>query len=122
MISFFLITPLGFFMGMFFPTGMKLLRMANLSLIIPKMWAVNGIGSVLGATLSISISISYGFSYAILLGGVTYLFIVVMAVAIRSRTLQIRGGKRFDERKVPGFTPIPVRSSHFENSREPVSL
>jgi hypothetical protein len=122
MISFFLLMPLGFFMGMLFPTGMKLLQKANLSSIIPKMWAVNGIGSVLGATLSISISISYGFSYAILLGGVTYLFIVVMAVAVRSRTLQIRGGKRFAERKVPGFTPIPVRSSHFENSREPVSL
>ena len=109
-------------MGMLFPTGMKLLRKANLSSIIPKMWAVNGIGSVLGATLSISISISYGFSYAILLGGMTYLFIVVMAVAIRSRMFQFRGRKRFAVKKVPAFAPIPVRSSHLESNREPVSL
>ena len=120
MISFFLIAPLGFFMGMLFPTGMKMLRKANLSSAIPKMWAVNGIGSVLGATLSIAISISYGFSYALMLGVAIYLFFVPISGLFRSWRLKINARKRCVIKKMPALLPNPTQLSTSEKVREPI--
>jgi predicted membrane-bound spermidine synthase len=78
LVSFTLLFPLGFFLGMPFPLGMKLLDEFSLKQYVPRMWGVNGIGSVLGSTLAIALAISYGFSYAMSLGAVLYfsLFII----------------------------------------------
>jgi spermidine synthase len=77
-ISFLLLTPLGFFMGMPFPLGMKLLAESGLKQYVPRMWGVNGIGSVLGSALAIILAISFGFSYSMILGAILYLLIVIL--------------------------------------------
>jgi hypothetical protein len=73
-----LLIPLGFFLGMPFPLGMKLLDEFNLQQYVPRMWGVNGIGSVLGSTLAIALAISYGFSYAMSLGAVLYFSLFIL--------------------------------------------
>jgi hypothetical protein len=78
LISFLLLMPLGFFLGMPFPLGMKLLDELGLGRYVPRMWGVNGIGSVLGSTLAIALAISYGFSYAMILGAILYIFIFII--------------------------------------------
>jgi hypothetical protein len=120
MISFILIAPLGFFMGMLFPTGMKMLREANLSSVIPKMWTVNGIGSVLGATLSIAISISYGFSYALMFGVAIYLFFVPMSALFRLWRLKISARRRLVVKKAPTLLPNPTRLYASDKVRESI--
>lgn len=77
-VSFVLLLPLGLFLGMPFPLGMKLLDELGLQQYVPRMWGVNGIGSVLGSTLAIALAISFGFSYALFLGIISYfsLFII----------------------------------------------
>jgi spermidine synthase len=77
-ISFLLLAPLGFFMGMPFPLGMKLLAESGLEQYVPRMWGVNGIGSVLGSALAIILAISSGFSYSLILGAILYFFIVIL--------------------------------------------
>ena len=78
LVSFLLLMPLGFFMGMPFPLGMKLLSEFGLENYVPRMWAVNGIGSVLGSALSIALSISFGFSYAMTLGALLYFSMFIL--------------------------------------------
>jgi len=73
-ISFLLLMPLGFFLGMPFPLGMKLLDELGLEHYVPRMWGVNGIGSVLGAALAIS----FGFSYAMTLGAILYISLFIL--------------------------------------------
>ena len=76
--SFILLMPLGFFLGMPFPLGMKLLAELDLEHLVPRMWGVNGIGSVLGSALSIALAISFGFSYALILGIALYSLIYIL--------------------------------------------
>lgn len=78
LISFLLLMPLGFFLGMPFPLGLKLLDELGLGRYVPRMWGVNGIGSMLGSTLAIALAISYGFSYAMILGAILYIFIFII--------------------------------------------
>src|ERR671922_1037937 len=66
------LAPIGFLMGMPFPTGVRLLK-AHLPEYIPWMWAINGAFSVLGAVLAIALGIMYGSSYALILGISIYL-------------------------------------------------
>lgn len=77
-ISFLLLAPLGFFMGMPFPLGIKLLAESGLEQYVPRMWGVNGIGSVLGSALSIILSIRFGFSYSMIIGAILYFLIGIL--------------------------------------------
>ena len=61
------IAPLGFFMGIPFPKAG--LRIGTL---IDWGYAVNGLGSVLGATLIVLVAFNYGFRAALLLGALLY--------------------------------------------------
>jgi hypothetical protein len=61
-----------------FPLGMKLLDEFSVRQYVPRMWGVNGIGSVLGSTLAIALAISYGFSYAMSLGAVLYFSLFIL--------------------------------------------
>jgi hypothetical protein len=63
-----LIAPLGFFMGMPFPRGV--LRVGPL---VDWGFAVNGVGSVLGATAVILCAFTFGFRVSLLLGALAYL-------------------------------------------------
>jgi len=78
LISFLLLMPLGFVLGMPFPLGIKLLDEFGLEHYVPRMWGVNGVGSVLGSTLAIALAISFGFSYALTLGSIIYISISIL--------------------------------------------
>jgi predicted membrane-bound spermidine synthase len=77
LVSLLLLMPLGFFLGMPFPLGMKLLHELGLERYVPRMWGVNGIGSVLGSTLAIAWAISFGFSYSMIIGALLYFFLFI---------------------------------------------
>jgi len=64
-----LLAPLGFFMGMPFPLGIKLLERTSPD-IIPWVWGINGATSVLATVLSTAVAISYGFTFALVIGGI----------------------------------------------------
>ena len=78
---------MGFFLGMPFPLGMKLLDEFGLQQHVPRMWGVNGIGSVLGSTLSVALAVIFGFSYAMLLGTLLYVSLIILF----SFTLRVKG-------------------------------
>lgn len=63
----------GFFMGMPFPRGLKLIGDSGRGEIVPVMWGVNGVMSVVGSVLSVILSMSIGFTGAMVVGAVVYL-------------------------------------------------
>ncbi|MBI3583662.1 MAG: hypothetical protein HY096_06895 [Nitrospinae bacterium] len=71
LISFAFLFPLGFFMGMPFPTGIKLLERYNAG-IIPWAWCINGCSSVVSSVLVILIALSFGFKITLILSAVAY--------------------------------------------------
>ena len=68
----------GFFMGMPFPRGLALLGESDRKDIIPLMWGINGIMSVVGSVLSIILSMSFGFNLALATGAIIYLIVAVV--------------------------------------------
>ncbi|KAF0216003.1 MAG: hypothetical protein FD174_3896 [Geobacteraceae bacterium] len=71
MLLFLLLMPLGLFMGIPFPIGLKLLGERNASL-IPWAWVINGCLSVLAPLLTIMAAIGIGFRWVLLLGALAY--------------------------------------------------
>lgn len=67
-----LLIPVGFFLGIPFPSGLRILKRAFPSE-VAWMWGINGVSSTLGCTLSVSFGVLYGFSQTLLAGGVCYL-------------------------------------------------
>src|SRR5919108_1688835 len=80
------LAPIGFLMGMPFPTGIRLLK-ADRPEYIPWMWAINGAFSVLGAVLAIALGIMYGSSYALILGISIYLIALGISFASKKKTI-----------------------------------
>jgi len=70
-LTFIFIMPLGLFMGIPFPTGLKILSERNESM-IPWAWAINGCFSVLAPVLAVMLSIVIGFKMVLWLGALTY--------------------------------------------------
>jgi hypothetical protein len=54
--------PLGTCLGMYFPTGVELLRRRERRL-VPWAWAVNGVGSVASTVLAVILAMAIGFSW-----------------------------------------------------------
>jgi len=75
-----LLAPLGFFMGMPFPLGIKLLG-NNSQEIIPWVWGINGATSVLATVLSTAVAISVGFTFALALGGISYAILILIIMS-----------------------------------------
>ena len=73
-ISWALIFPIGFFLGMFFPQGLKRLGGYDKNL-IPWAWGFNGYMSIVGSAMSISLSRFAGFSSLLLIAAFLYLTI-----------------------------------------------
>ncbi len=71
-IWFIMLLPLGFFMGIPFPTGMKILG-EQCQTLIPWAWAINGCMSVLAPILTIIIALVTGFQIILWLSALTYL-------------------------------------------------
>ncbi len=72
-----LIAPLGFFMGMCFPTGIRLLAKRDPAIVA---WAygVNGAASVLGSVITVVLAIAFGF--AVVQWFATGLYVVAAAL------------------------------------------
>jgi spermidine synthase len=66
-----LLFPLGFFMGIPFPSGLYFLKKES-DQNVPWMWGINGATSVCGSILATVVGIMWGFHYAMALGVVTY--------------------------------------------------
>ena len=73
-----LIAPLGLFMGMPFPLGIRLVG-AKWPLLVPWGWCANGCASVLGSILPVIIALAWGFQLVFFLAALFYLlsFLVV---------------------------------------------
>lgn len=65
------ILPMGLVMGLFFPTGMKLVKQTNAAE-APWYWALNGIWGVLSSAIAIFISIYVSVSLNFVIGAVCY--------------------------------------------------
>jgi hypothetical protein len=63
--------PLGFVLGMFFPTGLERLRRAEPRL-VPWAWAVNGVASVAATVLAGILGIELGFTRVALVAVAVY--------------------------------------------------
>ncbi len=70
-ISFLLIFPLGFVLGMPFPLGIRMLS-GSRRVLIPWAWAVNGCASVLGSILPMMVALSFGFPTVLVLASLVY--------------------------------------------------
>ncbi len=83
--SIILLFPLGFFMGVPFPTGMSILTDSS-DQSIPWMWGVNGAMSVLGSVLATALGIIWGFTYAMALGALAYFIALLCAWYWRTKS------------------------------------
>jgi hypothetical protein len=72
-----LVLPLAWFMGMLFPSGMRLMAGEN-PRAVPWMWGVNGISSVTGSVLAMILAKYWGFSNVLLLGLILYALVVAL--------------------------------------------
>lgn len=76
-ISVILIFPLGFFMGMPFPTGLGLINDEQKKF-IPLAWGVNGFFSVIGTVSAMILAMTIGFKFVFILSGIIYLLAMVL--------------------------------------------
>ena len=67
-----ILAPLGLVMGMFFPSGIQIVRRGNVSF-VPWAWGVNGCASVVATVLSVMLAMSHGFRFVTLLALAVYL-------------------------------------------------
>jgi predicted membrane-bound spermidine synthase len=77
LISGILIFPLGFLMGIPFPSGISLMR-RSYKKDIPWMWGINGTFSVLGSAFAIVIAMSSGFTSGLISGALGYFVIFLI--------------------------------------------
>ncbi len=73
-----LLIPLGFILGIPFPTGINLAKEMGFENSIPWLYGINGTMSVLGSILAIIISTTIGFSTSLILGTLFYLVIALI--------------------------------------------
>jgi len=71
-----LLAPLGFVMGMAFPSGLRLASVADPAG-IPVHWGANAVASTLGSALATALAMAYGFNAALLLGAALYLAVAL---------------------------------------------
>ncbi len=83
-ITFILLFPLGLFMGMPFPLGIRVVS-SLLGRGIPLYWGLNGIMSVFGSITAVMIGVTLGFTFTTLAGGASYLFAAICAIIFSTR-------------------------------------
>ena len=79
--------PLGLVMGMFFPTGIHIVRRANVDF-VPWAWGVNGCASVVGTVLAVILAMQWGFRTVTMIALVIYLA-GVLAMRASARRLPV---------------------------------
>ena len=80
-VSIMLIFPLGMFLGMAFPLGIRLLEKDGATM-IPWVWGINGACSVLGSILAWGIALNFGYNVTIWSGMIVY---ILAGIAIITR-------------------------------------
>jgi hypothetical protein len=78
--------PLGVFMGVCFPSGLRVAHQANAQA-VAALWGVNAVTSVMGSALAMVIAISAGFSVSLVVGGLFYLLAAGLAYVTWPRLL-----------------------------------
>ncbi len=85
--TFILLLPLGFFIGIPFPSGMRMLKIEKQD--VPLAWGVNGLASVFGSVLATVIGVAINFSTALLLSVLSYIMVIVCTIIISARLKKI---------------------------------
>jgi len=80
-LTFVSIFPLGFFMGIPFPSGLRLLKTEKIR--IPVVWGINGISSVFGSVLATVLGVAVGFHFALIISIFAYC-LVIFSILIKS--------------------------------------
>jgi hypothetical protein len=80
-----MLIPLGFAMGMPFPTGLRSLakESAVYSSAIEWAWAMNAASSVLGSVLAMVIAIRFGLNATLACGAVAYAFALLVSNTLK---------------------------------------
>lgn len=86
LISGLVLTPLGFAMGMPFPTGLRALHGAG-ETTIEWAWAMNASASVLGSVLAMVIAIQAGLSVTLACGAAAYAMAALLIVTLKRRNI-----------------------------------
>ncbi|MCL4416048.1 MAG: hypothetical protein M1365_05030 [Actinobacteria bacterium] len=73
-----LLIPLGFILGIPFPTGINLTKEMRFESSVPWLYGINGTMSVLGSVLALTISTILGFTASLILGTLCYLAIALI--------------------------------------------
>jgi hypothetical protein len=81
-VSISVIFPMGLLMGLFFPTGMRLVNYVSSS-DTPWYWALNGIFGVLCSALAVLISIYVGISTNFYIAAACYAFVLIAQIGLR---------------------------------------
>ena len=81
-----LISPIGLLLGMFFPTGMQIVR-SNSPEEIPWYWALNGIFGVLFSAIAVFISIYFGISQNFYIAAFCYATTTIALAGLREKTV-----------------------------------
>ena len=79
--------PLGFLMGVPFPSGLRVAYQVD-QRAIAAFWGANAVTSVLGASLAMALAVSIGFSAVLLLGAALYSGVAVLAARSWPRILR----------------------------------
>ncbi len=76
--------PVGFLMGIPFPSAIRLARSYESSDFVPWMYGINGTMSVLGSVATIAVSTVFGFTSALVIGAVCYVLTAVIFLLRKS--------------------------------------
>jgi len=78
LISSLILIPIGFILGIPFPTGIRLAEEIGCKNFITWMYGINGTMAVLGSVTAISLSTVFGFSVSIIIGVLCYLAVAII--------------------------------------------
>ncbi|MCL5072443.1 MAG: hypothetical protein M1308_16360 [Actinobacteria bacterium] len=73
-----LLIPLGFILGIPFPTGINLTKEMGFENSVPWLYGINGTMSVMGSVLALTISTTLGFTASLILGTLCYLAVALI--------------------------------------------
>jgi hypothetical protein len=79
-----LVAPLGFVLGMPFPTGLRIVA-SEAPLLVPWAWGVNGFFTVIGSVSAMILGMAVGFTAVLILAGACYLGALVAMSAPRTQ-------------------------------------
>jgi hypothetical protein len=99
-----LLSVLGFMMGIPFPTGMRWVGRRQPS-VVPWLWGINGVTSVLGSALATALSIHVGFRLTLIVATLVYASAALLFLSIVRRTQPEPGVTQPPLPETPGLEP-----------------